>query len=92
MIYYRKDHIMIRNKSSPEEIALGLEQFLEKNRESLTVTEVKLLEETIELLEKLNNPEVMNGKNITQTVVQITTNLLKFLTCEDFREFVKELW
>jgi hypothetical protein len=83
----------MKKNLSPGEIAKGLKQFLSKNRDSLTVTEKKLLEECIGLLEQLNNLEVSNNKRfVTESVIQISIQLLKFFTSKDFIELIKQIW
>ena len=82
---------MIKNKS-PGEIARGLEQFLNRKSGNLTIRENILLEDTIELLKKLNNPKInLNKRLINKSVIRLIINLLKFFTDEDFVDFFKKL-
>lgn len=76
----------------PGELAVGLGLILEKNRDSLTVTEIHLLAEAIVTLESLSNPDAMQSStNIAEKALQVITNLLRFFSCLEIIEQLTEL-
>ena len=77
---------------SPNDIAHELTQYLAKSRDSLTATEVDLINETIDLLLDLNDLTA-TGKNkfIIQTILQVTFNLIRFFSNEEVIKFLKDL-
>jgi len=76
----------------PGELAVGLGLILEKNRDSLTVTEIHLLAEAIVTLESLSNPDaVQSSASTAEKALQVITNLLRFFSCLDIIEQLTEL-
>ncbi len=73
---------------SPRKIALKLEQFLAKNRDSLEITDVDLIVNVIKFFRELDkNDEVVDKKFINNLAIKISVDLMKFFLSASYLEF-----
>lgn len=66
---------MSNNLYSPDELALGIKLILEKNRDTLSVTEINLLEDVLINLQKLDRSD---NKRFFKLSLNIIARLIKF--------------